>query len=117
MFKTLLKQEAMKQSAEPREGDLYREVEVFGKVFDLRYGYYEEKDRRGPPDIIYPNFIKEPVYTQDGKPFVTMMQDACQYYSGDIDSGGDSICGDCKYFKHGEEWLGVCTCSKKQLQV
>ena len=37
MFKTLLKQEAMKQSAEPREGDLYREVEVFGKVFDLRY--------------------------------------------------------------------------------
>ena len=69
MLKTLFKQEAMQQPDEPREGDLYRRVELFGKVFDLRYGYYEEKDRRGPPDIIYPNFIKEPVYTQDGIPF------------------------------------------------
>ena len=117
MFKTLFQQETMQQQHEPREGDLYRQVELFGKTFDLRYGYYEDKDRRGPPDVIYPNFIREPIHTEDGMPFVTMMQDACQHYSGDIDSGGDSICGDCEYFKHGEEWLGVCTCSQKWLQV
>ena len=110
MFKTLLEQEAMRQRTEPREGDLYRSVEVFGKRFELRYGYYEDKDRRGAPDVIYPNFIRDPIYTDDGRPFVTMMQDACRRYLGNVDSGDDSICGDCKYYEHGEEWLGVCDC-------
>ena len=116
MFKTLLKQEAIQHLHEPREGDLYRQVELFGKMFELRYGYYEDKDRRGPPDVIYPNFVKEPIYTDDGQPFVTMMQDICQHFRGDIDSSGDSTCGDCEYFKHGEEWLGVCACSQNRLR-
>ena len=110
MFKTLLKQESVWRTEAPCEGDLYRNVEVFGKTFELRYGYYEDKDRRGTPDIIYPNFKKDPVYTDDGIPYVTMMQDACRFYAGNIDSGDDSCCGDCKYFKHGEEWFGVCNC-------
>ncbi len=114
MFKTLLSQKAMQQDIEPREGDLYRKVELFGKTFELRYGYYEDRDRHGPPDVIYPNFIEEPVYTSDGKPFVTMMQDACKYYAGNIDSGDDNICGDCEHFKRGEEWLGVCACTENR---
>ena len=116
MFKTLLKQAPIPESPEPREGDLYRRIELFGKIFELRYGYYEEKDRRGVPDVIYPNFIKEPTYTDDGRRFVTMMQDACGHFAGSINAAADSTCGECQYFRHGEAWLGVCTCSQNDLR-
>jgi hypothetical protein len=71
----------------PKEGDLYKVVVTFGKSFELRYGFYEERDRQSPlcePAIIYPDFIKEPLYTENGEPFVTMIQDACVHYKGNI---------------------------------
>ena len=94
-----------------KEGELYREVELYGRTFALYYGYYEECDRQNPlcePIVIYPDFQKEPVYTDEGEPFVTMMQDVCESYNGNAEPTTDTTCAECKYFGHGEEWFGVC---------
>lgn len=98
---------------EPREGDVYAVVEVFGKIFELRYGYYDDRDRSGPPDVIYPDFIKEPVYTDGGEPLVTRMQDACPCYKGQS-RRDDAICGDCRHFESGKEWFGICRAKKNK---
>ena len=100
-----------------KEGELYKVVTTFGKTFELRYGYYQECDRQSPlcdPVVIYPDFTKEPVYTDDGTPFVTMMQDACRSYKGDAKRTVDTTCADCKYFERGEEWFGVCRCKQRK---
>lgn len=100
-----------------KEGDLYGVVTTFGKSFELRYGYYEECDRQNPlcePIPIYPDFLRTPLYTEDGKPFVTMMQDACKSFKGETKQTLDSTCAECGYFKKGEELFGVCTCSKNK---
>lgn len=95
------------------EGELYKKVELHGRTFTLYYGYYDECDRRNPlcePIVIYPDFTKEPIYTDDGEPFVTMMQDACENYRGISAPTSDTTCAECKFFKRGEEWFGICTC-------
>ena len=95
------------------EGELYKVVTIFGKTFELRYGYYEECDRQSPlcaPVVIYPDFTKEPVYTDEGTPFVTMMQDTCKSYRGDTKRTPDTTCDECKYFQCGEDWIGICKC-------
>lgn len=93
-----------------REGELYKTVELHGKRFTLYYGYYEECDRKNPlcePIPIYPDFLKAPVYTDSGEPFVTAMQDPCGGYKGGKQRT-DTTCADCEYFKKGEEWFGIC---------
>lgn len=97
-------------TAPPQEGDLHAVVETFGCTFELRYGYYEECDRVGPPDVLYPNFKAEPQFTAEGLPFVTRMQDACPYYTSKKKKCPDSSCGDCGYFRPGEDWFGLCDC-------
>jgi len=95
---------------EPKEGDLYRSVTIAEKTFDLRYGYYEDFEREHHDPIpIYPDFRKEPIYTADGIPLVTAMQDACSHYEGRVD--GDS-CFECKYFRRSEELFGFCQCQR-----
>lgn len=93
-----------------REGELYKTVELHGKRFTLYYGYYEECDRKNPlcaPIPIYPDFLKTPIFTDGGEPFVTAMQDACDDYKGGRRST-DTTCADCEYFKREEEWFGIC---------
>lgn len=96
-----------------RDGDLYKEVTAFGKTFELRYGYYEdfEKDN-GDPIPIYPNFLKEPMYTEDGYPFVTAMQDACEVAL--VDPDGFGLCSGCRYFDEGDEFIGICLCEQNR---
>lgn len=112
MFKGLFSQSD--SSALPKEGDLYKEITIYGKTFRLLYGYYEDFERYGQynePMPIYPDFIKEPVYTENGIPFVTAMQDVCKDYEGKHD--GDS-CSECRYFQKSEALFGLCNCSSKQ---
>lgn len=97
----------------PREGELYKELTVHDHTFLIYYGYYEQCDRDDPavePMPIYPDFAREPLFTDEGFPFVTKMQDACAHYRGRV--GRHADCGDCSYYRHGEELLGVCTCPK-----
>ena len=117
MLSSLLQNNIQPAKVTHEEGELYKVVTTFGKTFELRYGYYEECDRQSPlcdPVVIYPDFTKEPVYTDEGMPFVTMMQDACPYYNGEKKRTADSTCDECKYFGHGEDWFGICTCPKNK---
>ena len=100
--------------AEPREGELYRVVQTYGHTFELRYGYYEECDRSGPPDVLYPNLIEEPRYSQEGYPLATRMQDACPYFLSKQKRRADPICGECRYFCPGEDWFGICTKRRRE---
>ncbi|MBO5286801.1 MAG: hypothetical protein J6B34_01610 [Clostridia bacterium] len=90
-----------------KEGDLYKVVELFGRSFELRYGYYEEYERdRTEPIPIYPDLKKHPVYTKDGIPFVTQMQELCEYGKSKFKEG---CCVDCEFYKDGAELIGLCT--------
>ena len=96
---------------EIRDGDLYKSVTVHGKTFELRYGFYEEyeKSSRYPEPIpIYPDFLREPIYTDEGYPFVTGMQEPCALAECDIKE--DAFCAFCKHYAHEDELIGICLC-------
>ena len=78
-----------------RDGDVYKTITLHGRTFELKYGYYEEYERSSSDPIpIYPDFKKEPQFTDSGAPFVTAMQDACEYYKGN--SAGE-VCFGCDH--------------------
>lgn len=96
------------------EGTFYKELKAFGKHFPIYYGYYEECDRRHPlvdPIPIYPDFCEQPIYTEDGCPFVTEMQDACEHF---LPRQKGDLCYDCEHYRHGDEFLGICVCKARQ---
>lgn len=99
----------------PCDGDLYRKVELHGRCFELRYGYYEEFERaRGEPIPIYPDFAVNPQYTDEGYPFVTQMQALCAHGESRF---ADGCCADCRHYLDGAELIGICLCphNKKTL--
>lgn len=99
-----------------KEGDLYKVISLFGKTFELRYGYYSESERNSKFNEvipIYPDFISFPQYTPEGHPFVTQMQDICIHFDGE--DGGDD-CFSCRHYHHGEDLLGICKCSMNKLE-
>ena len=101
-----------------KDGELYKTVTLHGISFELRYGYYEEFERAtGEPIPIYPDFIAEPAYTDDGAPFVTMVQDACERYKGKLARTPDTTCADCRYFERCEDWIGICTYRRKDNRI
>ena len=102
----LLKRDTVREDR-PKEGDLYKSVTIHGKTFDIFYGYYEEFERQyNDPMPVYPNFLEKPVYTAEGIPFATQMQDACRHYAGK--AAGDRECAGCIHFAHREELMGLC---------
>lgn len=109
MFRLLSRPEAGAAGSAPGEGDLFKVISLSGKSFELRYGFYEECDRyshNAEPVPIYPDFLAEPEYADDGSPFVTAMQLPCEHFAGRRHE--DSGCGDCAFYRHGEELLGIC---------
>lgn len=99
----------------PKEGDLFKIIHLHGRTFEIRYGFYEECDRHtkyAEPIEIYPDFLKEPQFTDDGLAFVTAVQAPCEYFSGKKNE--NSTCEECSYYHHGEELIGICSCQKNQ---
>ena len=100
-----------------KEGELYKRIELDGKVFHIYYGYYDEKERNSKyndPLPIYPDFKASPEYTSAGFPFVTGIQDVCEHYKGRSPEDG---CHSCKHYQNGDDLIGVCKCEhtkKKQ---
>lgn len=95
----------------PKEGDLFKVIQIHGKTFEIRYGFYEECDRHNgfaEPMEIYPDFIKHPQYTDEGVPFITAIQTPCDHFSGERDD--NSTCEECGFYRHCEELLGICAC-------
>ena len=89
-----------------KEGELYAMLNVHGHAIELRYGYYEERERaRGEPIPIYPNFKSHPLYTSDGYPLVTQMQELCDYGTSPYEDG---CCFDCNYFEECCDLIGIC---------
>ncbi len=108
MLNALLSKDIKEPQAQP--GDLYKEIEIFGKTFHIYYGYYDECEQDNPlvdPMPIYPDFLKDPQHTEEGYAFVTKMQDACKHYDGKPSEYKE--CAECAYYHHGEELLGICT--------
>lgn len=96
----------------PKEGDLYKVVNMHGKSFELRYGYYEDYERGvSEPIPIYPDFKCAPQYTASGHPFVTQMQALCEH---GVSSFQDGCCADCRYYRDGEDLIGICICEKNK---
>ena len=96
------------------EGAVYKTLTVFDNTFEVKYGYYEEFERENEhcyPVPIYPDFLKDPVYTKDGHPFVTKMQELCRFGSSKFPDG---CCADCPYFQYGAEMIGICTCPENR---
>ena len=99
----------------PKEGELYKELTAFGVTFPIYYGYYEDFERESSPPIpIYPDFAAAPVYTAEGHPFVTEMQDMCDKGVLRHASLGDRCCGNCRAYLCGQELLGICLSSQIQ---
>ncbi len=97
----------------PREGDLFKSLEIEGHRFDIYYGYYEDCERENPaiePMPIYPDFTASPCRTATGAPFVTKMQDACRHYIGRVTDYKE--CAECAYYRHGDDFIGVCICPR-----
>lgn len=117
MFSHPFPHSAAPSASQNQEGELFKIIHAHGKLFPIYYGYYEECDRVNPavePMPIYPDFITEPQYTQEGFPFVTKMQTACAHYRGR--SAKEQDCADCEYYKHGDELLGICICMKNRVE-
>ncbi len=118
MLATVLGLNPEKKHDIPKEGELFKIIQLFGKTFEIRYGFYEERDRHTPyaePIAIYPDFAKEPLHTDDGTPFVTEMQSPCNCFNGKMDV--NSVCGDCSHYRRGDELLGTCTCPKNKKEI
>ena len=120
MFKTLFGNSNPPQEPVRKEGDLFKVIIAYGKRFELRYGYYDENDRHlGNNELveIYPDFLENPEYTDDGIPFVTAMQDRCRHFrlaDPNNDEGEDNTCFHCIHYEKCEELLGVCSCPKRK---
>ncbi len=116
MLNSLLSLNGVRDSQKPSEGDIYKILNLHGHIFEIRYGYYEDYERNNPfiePIPIYPNFLDAPKYTEEGFPFVTKMQDACEHYQGEYEQEAD--CAECKYYSHCDELIGVCKCINNKL--
>ena len=115
---TMLFGQNASQRPVPKEGDLYKIIRLYGKTFEIRYGFYEECDRYtqfAEPMEIYPNFIKEPQYTDEGIPFATAIQIPCENFSGEMDE--NSTCEECSFYQSCEELLGICTCPRLKISL
>ena len=97
----------------PKEGELFKVIRLHGATFEIRYGYYEEGDRQFEPVEIYPDFLKNPIYTNDGFPFVTLMQAPCENFKKLTDDP-DRDCGNCRYMERGDELIAVCRCESRR---
>ena len=114
MLKKIVNYDAGDKEA-PREGELYKIIRLEGRTFEIRYGFYEEKDRYSQyaePLEIYPDFIKEPQYTDAGVPFVTAFQNPCEHFGGRRNE--NSTCEECASYQQGDELIGLCACPKNR---
>lgn len=80
----------------------YREFSIDGDTVRVPV-IYDEVINQHVND--YPDFIKEPRFTPDGRPWVNVTYDGCPFADKEY---GD--CGSCRFFrceKHGD-LIGVC---------
>lgn len=98
----------------PNEGELYKALTVGGHDFELRYGYYEERERSlCSPVVIWPDLSDGKKRCGEGFPLVTQVQDPCEHYAPK-EGREDNWCGDCIYFTGEHREIGVCRCIQRK---
>ena len=102
---------------EKQDGALCKIVEIDGVTFPIYYGYQSDGERlRGwEPTPQYPDFRREPRYTADGFPFVTVDQDVCEQFAPKPEISSEGWCNDCRDLERCEEFIGLCRCPKNRL--
>ncbi len=99
-----------------KEGSLCKTLLVEGKQFDIRYGYHSPAEREHwEPAPIYPNFLREPVYSSRGWPFATANQDICPHYLPKPSVSGEDWCNDCSFYCAGQDLIGTCRCPQRKI--
>lgn len=98
------------------DGTLYKTVEIDGVRFDIYYGFYNEREKElgYEPTPIYPDFDKNPQYTNSGLPIVAVYTDLCPHFQPlpkTIELDG---CVNCIYFDKKEDYIGLCTCDSRR---
>ncbi len=107
----------MQKAVIPCEGDLYKVIEVDNNTFQILYGYYEESERdRVEPLPVFPDLKENPVYTSDGKPIVTAIQEPCEYYISKNENRSEEWCGDCISYLDADKEISICGCTEKMLE-
>lgn len=102
----------------PREGELYAVVKLEDHTFELRYGYYEERERNGgEPCVIYPDLEAEPLYTRDGYRIVSAIQSVCPHYAAPEGRTEEDSCYTCSYFPSIKDEIGICRCKKMRKAI
>ena len=94
----------------PNEGDLHSVVTIDEYTFELRYGYYEERDRSGEPVLVYPDLENEPIYTKHGYRIVTAIQSVCKNYFQPNEKCKEDCCYTCIHFSDSKAEIGICRC-------
>lgn len=101
----------MPEEKPPREGELYRNVSVGGHLLELYYGYYEDGDRaNSDPVVLYPDFFERPLFTGDGHPLVSAVQQPCEHYRPPAEGRPEECCSDCSYYPDSRAEIAVCQC-------
>lgn len=92
-------------------------VTVHGYIFHIRYGYYEESDREyGEPVAVYPDLKSEPVYSAEGYPLVTAIQQPCEYYTVHSGREKEDCCSDCIHYPNSRDEIGICKCEDRRIK-
>ena len=77
--------------------------------YDKKSGRYME---------VYPDFIKDPVYTPEGHPIMLTLEDACAF--GEQKAANEPLvdCGSCRFYRQVQNALiGVCGCEKNRKNI
>ncbi len=107
----------MNKVSVPREGELYKVIDVDNKTFEIHYGYYEESERdKVEPLPVFPDLKKNPVYTADGKPIVTAIQEPCEYYAPKSEERSEEWCGDCISYLNRDKEISICGHTERMLE-
>lgn len=107
----------MKKAQLPREGDLYKVIDVEKNTFKIYYGYYEENERcKVEPLPVFPDLKENPVYTARGYSIVTAIQQPCKHYSPRNKERSEEWCGDCIYYLNGTDEISICGCKERRLE-
>ncbi len=105
----------IKINSPPKEGDLYKRIQIGQHTFELRYGYYTESDRAfGEPAVIFPELSETKLYTEEGYRIVTAVQDYCAFYEASGQKTKEESCTGCIYYLPPGDDIGICKCKHNQ---
>lgn len=87
--------------------NLYKVTRVAGHEFRI----YLERDELGDMTPNYPDFEENPEYTDEGRPFLRVVDEGCERWQPlNEESERMEGCGGCKwlYLEHPPDAIGVC---------